>query len=192
LASDPNSIVVGIDGSPSTRSILRWAADEARSRGVALVAVHVWEPNLSRAGIRRRARSAWALLDRILSESVEDLVGVEIRRVVERGDPTAVLLTQAAKGGMLVIGSSHTTGNVAPVRSVAWRCMRDAVGPIVLVPDRSMARWCSAISEPAPLRDWYPGRPSLDAHRARTDSRRAMDEAPEYAHAAPVGDQSKR
>jgi hypothetical protein len=138
------------------------------------------------------ARNAWALLDRILSESVEDLVGVEIRRVVERGDPTAVLLTQAAKGGMLVIGSSHSTESVASVRSVAWRCMRRAVGPIVLVPDRSMASWCSAVSEPARLRDMHPARASLDAHRARTDSCRATDEAPQFAHAAPVGDQCPR
>jgi nucleotide-binding universal stress UspA family protein len=192
LASDPNSIVVGVDGSASTRSTLRWAADEARSRGVALVAVHVWQPNRSRAGMRRMARNAWALLDRILVESVDDLGGVEVRRVVEQGDATAVLLTEAAKGGMLVLGSSHTTENVGPVRSVAWRCLRRAIGPTVLVPDQSMARSCSVLYEPPRLQDMHPGRASLDGSRARTNSCGATDAPPGYAHAAATGNQSRR
>jgi nucleotide-binding universal stress UspA family protein len=192
LASDPSPIVVGVDGSPSTRSTLRWAADEARSRGVALVAVHVWEPNRSRSGIVRMARSAWELLDRILADSVEDLVGVDIRRVVERGDPAAVLLAEAAKGAMLVIGSSHNTGAAAPVCSVAWRSMRRAVGPIVLVPDQATACRNSGASERTGLLAMHRGRAAPDAHRARTDSCRPMDEAPEHAHAALGGNRTER
>jgi hypothetical protein len=157
-----------------------------------LVAVHVWEPNRSGAGIVRMARNAWDILDRILADSVEDLVGVEIRRVVERGDPTTVLLTEAAKGAMLVVGSSHTTESAAPVRSVAWRCMRRAVGPVVLVPDQSTASRNSGLSERAGPAEVHPGRASLDAHRAHTVPCRAMDEAYEYDHAAPGGDRSTR
>jgi nucleotide-binding universal stress UspA family protein len=192
VASDPSSIVVGVDGSPSTRCVLRWAADEARSRSVALVAVHVWAPNRSGAGTRRTARNAWALLDRVLADSVGDLVGVAIRRVVERGDPTAVLLAEAAKGATLVIGSSHTPENVASVRSVAWRCVRRAVGPVVLVPDESVACRNSGLSEFVGLANVHPNRASLVPQRARPDSCHGMDEAYECARAAPSGDRRER
>ena len=47
-----NEIVVGLDGSPSSKSALDWAAEQARSVGAVLRAVHVldWPYGLSSAG----------------------------------------------------------------------------------------------------------------------------------------------
>jgi nucleotide-binding universal stress UspA family protein len=181
-AADP--IVVGVDGSTSTRSTLRWAADEARARGVALVAVHVWEPNRSGQGLVRMARNAWAFLERILTDAADDLIGVEVRRVVESGTPAAVLLTQAAKAAMLVIGSSRGTDIGERTNSVASVCVRYAVGPIVLVPDHSTASWSSDLPVRTGLADNDPGRTSPDGRRAGVEPYRARVEA--SGHAAAV------
>jgi nucleotide-binding universal stress UspA family protein len=164
LGTDADPIVVGVDGSTSTRSTLRWAAHEARSRGVALVAVHAWERHDSRQGVVRMARNAWALLDRILANSADDLIGVEVRRVVEQGDPAAILVDEAAKGAMLVIGSSRPSEVTSLMGSVAWWCARCAAGPIVLVPDQSTASQSADPSGRA-------GRSDMTPCHAREDSR---------------------
>jgi nucleotide-binding universal stress UspA family protein len=134
VTRDRAPVVVGVDGSTAARTALRWGADEARSRGVALVAVHVWQPERSGPGIVRAARNEAAVLDRVLAASADDLADVEVVRVVERGDPAAVLLDQAAEGAMLVIGSRRSAATAGGRRSVACRCAEHAVGPVVIVP----------------------------------------------------------
>ena len=41
-----NSIVVGVDGSPHSRTALKWTAAEALDHGAGLVVVNVWEHTL--------------------------------------------------------------------------------------------------------------------------------------------------
>ncbi|WP_433070106.1 universal stress protein [Nonomuraea sp. CA-218870] len=43
MNEDELGVVVGYDGSPSAREALRWAADEAESRGLPLTVCHAWE-----------------------------------------------------------------------------------------------------------------------------------------------------
>jgi nucleotide-binding universal stress UspA family protein len=158
---DRAPVVVGVDGSTATRSTLRWAADEARARGVALVAVHVWDDDRSGDGIARAARNESAVLDRVLAESADDLVGVEVVRVVRRGDPAAVLADEATNGALLVIGARRRSATGAVARSVAWRCVERAVGPVVLVP-----------AESTPARRSAGGRPEAGAASAARRARR--------------------
>jgi nucleotide-binding universal stress UspA family protein len=44
------TVVVGVDGSPPSRTALRLAAQEARCRQVPLIAVSAYEPPLGKPG----------------------------------------------------------------------------------------------------------------------------------------------
>ena len=43
----PGPVVVGVDGTYRSIGALRWAADEARQRGVGLLAVHACDPSVA-------------------------------------------------------------------------------------------------------------------------------------------------
>jgi nucleotide-binding universal stress UspA family protein len=53
VAEDEGRIVVGVSGSLGSLSALRWATDEARRSGRALLAVLAWTPPGGEAGYRR-------------------------------------------------------------------------------------------------------------------------------------------
>ena len=40
------TVVVGVDGSPSSHKALTWAADEGAAHGADVVVLHVWEHTL--------------------------------------------------------------------------------------------------------------------------------------------------
>lgn len=138
MRSAPEPVVVGVDCSRSSRSTLRWAAAEARLRSLALVAVHVWRPTPAGAEPTvRMARNAWDALDATLGDSAEELRGIEVRRIVVRRDPGAVLLEEAAKGTMLVIGAGQPrSGPATATRADGWTWVQHATRPVVLVPDQ--------------------------------------------------------
>ena len=96
--------VVGVDGSEESRAALRWAADQAVADGARLEVVCAWDLPFSGlatsyspepAGLpdsREVARRAENALDQTLREVLGDDTPPDIERVVEAGDPAAVLL----------------------------------------------------------------------------------------------------
>jgi len=104
-------IVVGVDGSPSSRQALRWAARQAKLTGVTLEVVTGWEWPVT---------FAWVPLDpsdsdpgdeakRNLQATVADVLGddpgIEVRYTVAGGHAAAVLLDAARGASLLVVGS---------------------------------------------------------------------------------------
>jgi nucleotide-binding universal stress UspA family protein len=147
------TVVVGVDGSEASLAALRFALDEARARGAALVALHAWQLPLTEAPgpfllelpelagptvaevADRLEEAAAHVLDRALEEVAGPSPGVPIeRRVVERA-PAPALLAAAADADLLVVGT-RGHGGFAGLRlgSVAAHCASHSPCPVVVVP----------------------------------------------------------
>jgi nucleotide-binding universal stress UspA family protein len=119
--TNPNplgSIVVGVDGSPSSDQALLWAADEARRQNRGLLVVHTehsygtyeqaW---LASAGISPRVvtdqihRDALDLLDCSRRDAVEHCPGLSVETSLRIEDARNVLLDLSAHAAMVVVGS---------------------------------------------------------------------------------------
>jgi nucleotide-binding universal stress UspA family protein len=141
-------ILVGIDGSPAAAVALRWAAAEARFRGLRLHVVYVldrrhsgpapYAPPGHGGGLRVLPETALALAVR--AALGPDLPPDWLLEVAE-GAPAHVLLDRAQGAEMLVLGSSRPgsartrqeAGPRAPLGPVARDCLRGAPCPVVVV-----------------------------------------------------------
>ncbi|MFJ9775784.1 universal stress protein [Kitasatospora sp. NPDC101157] len=132
-------IVVGVDGSPSSRQALRWAVEQARvTRGVVEAvtaweypATYGWSVPVEPGGLAQAAGHA-------LADTVAEVVGadrpVEIRERVQCGNAAQVLLEAAQEADLLVVGSrGHGGFTGALLGSVGQHCVQHAPCPVVVV-----------------------------------------------------------
>jgi nucleotide-binding universal stress UspA family protein len=108
------TIVVGVDGSPSSRAALTWAAAEAAEHAADLEVVNVWEhtllPPAGSVSVSERyvpdpsQRTAEELVA-IIKEVLGDDPPVVILPQVKQGHPAKVLIEQSAKADLLVVGT---------------------------------------------------------------------------------------
>ena len=108
--SHTDRIVVGVDGSPSSRRALQWAGDEADRWGAKLIVVHAWmypymhtAPDSSQAWDLTRVDAA-CLLDREVEIAREQFAAEVDGRLIECG-PATSLLGLVRHGDTLVLGS---------------------------------------------------------------------------------------
>ncbi|MFB7447442.1 universal stress protein [Streptomyces sp. NPDC056194] len=135
----PGRVVVGVDGSPSARSAVVWAADEAALRGGGLVLVHATDTDaasrfLSRAETDRRHRAGRELLDRTAEAVVAGHPG--LTPVTELGDgaPPEALRRAAALSGTIVVGHRGLGGfSSLLLGSVGLEVVAAATRPVVVV-----------------------------------------------------------
>jgi nucleotide-binding universal stress UspA family protein len=152
----PETIVVGVDGSPASQAALRWAAEEAQIRGARLVAVHAWSflppaplaepgmmpmPGIDYAGTIDAERSAVeAEMDALFAEAFPDGPPVAVERMLlERGAGDA-LEEAAREADLVVVGSRGRSGlTAALLGSVSKHVLQHAACPVVVVkaPDES-------------------------------------------------------
>jgi nucleotide-binding universal stress UspA family protein len=108
---DDRPVVVGVDGSPGSEAAVAFAYEAASLRKVGLVAVHTWwdlivdpalAPLLDWEAIQDDER---LLLAERLAGWTEKYPDVAVERVVTRGRPAHVLLEQAARAQLVVVGS---------------------------------------------------------------------------------------
>lgn len=138
--SEDHRIVVGVDGSPSSREALRWALRQAALTGAVVDAVTAWRDPSSYGGY------AWLVEDtayrdlaaKALSESVSATVapdsGVSVRQLVVQGHPARVLLDAARGADLLVVGSRGHGGITGGLLgSVGQHCIQHASCPVVVV-----------------------------------------------------------
>ncbi|WP_404869938.1 universal stress protein [Kitasatospora griseola] len=134
-------IVVGVDGSESSRSALRWAVRQAALTGATVEAVitweypavHGWEMPLSDADFSTAAEQTLA---QVVEEEGDPAHPVEIGRRVERGNAARVLLDAAEGAELLIIGSrGHGGFTGALLGSVGQHCVHHATCPVVVVRD---------------------------------------------------------
>ncbi|QOV38345.1 universal stress protein [Streptomyces ferrugineus] len=144
---ESDRIVVGVDGSDSSKQALRWAVRQAElTRGV-VEAMTAWDmpqfhgalgwlpPSSSDEGaLEDRAREDLA---RVVGETVGAQPPVEVRTAVHYGTPASVLLRASRDASLLVVGSRGLGGFAGLLLgSVAQHCAQHADCPVVVVRDR--------------------------------------------------------
>lgn len=137
---NPGRIVVGVDGSPTSRHALRWAVGQAELTGATVDVVHALEI---------RVTDGWAPMfdlvehlskaaDQMLADAVAEATGahpaVAVEARVIEGHPATVLLTAAEGATLLVVGCRGHGGFVgALLGSVSQYCAHHATCPVVIV-----------------------------------------------------------
>ena len=107
------TIVVGVDGSPGSRTALTWAAAEAADHGADLVVLNVWEhtlmPPAGSVSVSERfvpdpsQRTAEDLLS-VIKETLGDEPPVLVQPRVKQGRPAKVLIEESTSADLLVVG----------------------------------------------------------------------------------------
>jgi len=144
MSAGSTKILVGVDGSPSSRAALRWAVRHAVLTDGMVEAVVAWQvPMILRT-------SAWApiyvdeassleedarkTLDAVISDEVEPADDQRVAARVVYGRPAQVLLEAAADADLLVIGSrGHGSVADALLGSVGQYCVHHAHCPVLIM-----------------------------------------------------------
>ena len=135
-------VVVGTDGSPSSRKAMSWAAAEARRRRLGLVVVNTWTAPVelypSNLYVDPSAFSDAAV--QTVDEAVAPLAAtgappIAIHRLVREGAPAVCLLDEAGDDSLLVVGTRGRGGFAGLLLgSVSRECVHRAKCPVVVVP----------------------------------------------------------
>ena len=137
-------IVVGVDGSPSSRSALRWAVGQAKTTGGTVDAVIAWQIPMvlqsygwapiyieEEGDFQADARKT---LDAVISQEVEPVDDALVRSRVIKGHPAQVLIDTAADASLLVVGSrGHGSFADALLGSVGQYCVHHAHCPVLIM-----------------------------------------------------------
>ena len=140
-------VVVGVDGTYRSIGALRWGADEARRRGVALLAVHACDPVPAvapYAPVHPETPAPDALVGSE-TEHLAELVrvalgpepGIPVRQVCEPTSPIRALLAQGRGACLLVLATSADVATGTGLGSTALACVRHPPCPVVVLPEGS-------------------------------------------------------
>jgi len=139
--ADPPRIVVGVDGSASSRRALDWALDEARASGAQLDVVHAWHPPYMGAqpyafafdGLDAIQRDARQVLDDVIDGADTHGLSGKLEPILVEG-PVSQRLLEAAKGADLVVVGSRGWGGFSGLLlgSVSQQLAHHADSPVVI------------------------------------------------------------
>lgn len=137
-------IVVGVDGSRSSKAALRWATRQASMTGMDVEAIAAWSipvyygyslfadgmPSADLAGLAQR----------MITEAITEVGGTgaesKVIATVIHGDAAEVLVHASARAALLVVGNrGHSVLAEALLGSVSQRCVHHAACPVVIVQD---------------------------------------------------------
>lgn len=151
-------IVVGYDGSAQSDTAVRWAAAEARLRGVPLTVCHAWEVSMGAGSLGLPVPDLRAAAEAVLSEGAERArkEAQDVHAALGCGGAASVLMDAAAGAELVVVGSrgrggfaemvlgstaaalaAHAPCPVVVVRGPAGSDRRDGSGPVVVGVDGS-------------------------------------------------------
>ncbi len=142
MTGQERRIVVGVDGSESSKAALRWAIRQAKLTGSTVDAVAAWRfPSTyglapgddSAPDLEGDAKSA-------LTEALNEVSGlypeVPVRPLVTEGHAAEVLLRAAKGADLLVVGSrGHGGFASAMLGSVSLNCVLHAHCPVLVLRD---------------------------------------------------------
>lgn len=135
-------IVVGVDGSQSSKAALRWAIRQAALTGSLVEAVTAWRYPAA-YGMAPMADTeidfegtARETLTKALAEVSALEPNVPVRPMVTEGQPAEVLLRLAKGASLLVVGSrGHGGFTSALLGSVGMYCVLHAHCPVLILRD---------------------------------------------------------
>ncbi len=141
-------IVVGIDGSPGSRTALAWAMTQARLTGATIEAIAAWQESVMPLGSGYPVgetgyldgRSVAEVAQKIADDTVAAVTAelgepADVRTRTVMGHPAQVLAEAAVGAQLLVVGSrGHGTFAGMLLGSVSQHCVQHAPCPVVVVP----------------------------------------------------------
>lgn len=144
IASAAPRIVVGVDGSASSRAALRWAVRQARLTGGTVQAVIAWQVPMVLASTGWApiymeeegdfAADAKKRIEAVIGEEVEPADSHLVRSLAVNGHPAQVLLDAAVGADLLVVGSRGHGGFAgALLGSVGMHCVHHAHCPVLIM-----------------------------------------------------------
>ncbi len=146
MTGQERRIVVGVDGSDSSKAALRWAIRQAKLTGGSVDAVTVWRfPSTygwapRPEGVPDLEGAAKRTLIAALAEVSGLEPGVLVRPVVTEGDAAGALLHAARGADLLVVGSrGHGGFASALLGSVSMHCALHAHCPVLVFRDEQEA-----------------------------------------------------
>jgi nucleotide-binding universal stress UspA family protein len=134
-----NRVVVGVDGSPSSREALEWAAREARLRGDSLEAVIAWHipTQMAYPGAPAVLYDFEESAKEVLERELDAVLGPDATSVIRRVEPgpAARVLIDASRDAELLVVGSRGHGEFAGMLlgSVSQHCTSHAHCPVVVV-----------------------------------------------------------
>ncbi len=135
-----HQIVVGVDGSDSSKEALRWAARLAPTLNANVHAIVAWEYPIL-LGADGGMPGSWepdVTAKEILKKSLDEAFGNErpegLKANISQGHPTSVLLEASKDAEMLIVGSRGLGGFAGLlVGSVSSSCAEHAKCPVLVV-----------------------------------------------------------
>jgi nucleotide-binding universal stress UspA family protein len=143
-AQEQAGIVVGVDGSETSKDALRWAARQAKRDNVALRVISAWRiPNSFYGGgvpgaIERDLEAeSKATLDEIIAEVVGRDGPTDITAVAIEGHPAPELVKASESAELLVVGNRGRGAFAGMLLgSISDYCVRYSSCPVVVVRHR--------------------------------------------------------
>ena len=142
MTGQESRIVVGVDGSGSSKAALRWAIRQAKLTGSSVEAVTAWHypaayglaPG-SGGSFDFETNAKNALVEALAEVSVLE-PDVPVRPLVTQGVAAEVLLARGQGADLLVVGSrGHGGFASALLGSVSMYCVSHAHGPVLVLCD---------------------------------------------------------
>ena len=143
--SEIKVIVVGVDGSKSSRAALSWAYDEATHHDASLTVISTWHPpglpmtppygSIPPEGyVSQPQRDALDLLHKLVADLEERNPPVDVRTVIEEGNPAETLIERSKEADLMVVGSRGHGGFAGMLLgSVSQHLVAHAECPVVVV-----------------------------------------------------------
>lgn len=148
-AQTPEIIVVGVDDTAASRAALDFALGEGVVRGVEVEVVTAWTWDSSFDGVGNATTGddadaiAYSLQEQVVQNALDRLdERPVVSRTVVHEDAGPALVARSDHAVMLVVGSERQ-GPFArfALGSVSEHCVRNAVCPVVVVPDPARVAW---------------------------------------------------
>jgi nucleotide-binding universal stress UspA family protein len=144
MSAGSTKIVVGVDGSPSSRAALRWAVRQAVLTDGTVDAIMAWHVPVALTGYTwapisadetdNLEEDARKMLEGVISDEVEPADRHRVTALTGNGHPADVLLQTAAGADLLVVGSrGHGTFADALLGSVSQYCVHHAHCPVLVI-----------------------------------------------------------
>ena len=135
------TILVGVDGSETSVSALRWALQEARLRNDTVEVIHSWHfPYVGDVSgmvpfpSDVMEESAAAILSGVMTTVADDAEGVTMTRRIVSGPAAPTLIDASSNADLLVVGRRGHGGFVSLMMgSVAHQVATHAHCPVVIV-----------------------------------------------------------
>jgi len=138
---DGKRIVVGVDGSVSSKAALAWAARQARLTGAVVEAVTAWEFPASYGYPAPVTDVDWEeLAEQVVTAAAAEVSATPeppvIRHKVVEGNAAKVLVDASTGADLLVVGTRGHGGFVeALLGSTGQHCVHYASCPVVVIRD---------------------------------------------------------